>query len=61
MKIKYIFMAVKIACLYGVVFLSFHFYDMHIAAFISLFALLSVTIQKEETENEWLDYINEEE
>ena len=61
MKIKYIFMAVKLASLYGVVFLSFHFCEWFVAIFISMFALLAVTMQKDETESDWMEYVNEEE
>ena len=60
-KIKFIFKAVKAACVYGVMYLSFSFCEWFIAAFISMFALLAVTMQKEETESDWSDYLNEEE
>ena len=59
-SIKFIFMAVKAASIYGVIYLSFSFCDWMIAAFISLFALLAVTMQNEESTSEWLDYLNEE-
>ena len=61
MKVKYIFMAVKLASLYGVVFLSFSFCEWFIATFISMFALLAITMQKDETESDWMEYVNEEE
>ena len=54
-------MAVKLASLYGVVFLSFHFCEWFVAIFISMFALLAVTMQKDETESDWMEYVNEEE
>lgn len=60
-KIKFIFKAVKAASVYGVIYLSFNFCEWSIAAFISMFALLAVTMQKEETESDWSDYLNEEE
>jgi len=61
MKVKHVFMAVKLVSLYGVVFLSFSFCKWFIAAFISMFALLAVTMQKDETESDWMEYVNEEE
>ena len=57
-SIKFIFMAVRIASIYGVIYLSFSFCKWYIAAFISLFALLAMTMQKEETESKWMDYLN---
>ena len=60
-SVRYIFKAVKLANLYGVVFLSYNFCEWYIATFISLFALLSVSMQKEETESDWLEYVDEEE
>jgi len=60
-SVKYIFKAFKLANLYGVVFLSYNYCEWYIATFISLFALLALTMQKEETENDWLDFVNEEE
>jgi hypothetical protein len=50
-------MAVRIASIYGVIYLSFSFCKWYIAAFISLFALLAMTMQKEETESKWMDYL----
>lgn len=60
-NVKLILKAVKAACVYGVIYLSFSFCEWFIAAFISMFALLAVTMQKEETESNWSDYLNEEE
>lgn len=57
-SVKVVFMAVKIAAILGVVFLSFTFCDMFIATMIILFALLATTMQHEETEASWLDYIH---
>ena len=59
-NVRFIFMAVKAASIYGVIYLSFSFCDWMIAAFISLFALLAVAMQSEESTSEWLDYLNEE-
>ena len=59
-SIKFIFMAVKAASIYGIIYLSFSFCKWYIAAFISLFALLAMTMQKEETESDWMDFVNEE-
>lgn len=59
-SIKVILMAVKVAAIFGVAFLSFMFYDdMFIATMIVLFALLAVTMQHEQTESEWMDYVHE--
>ena len=57
-SVKAVFMAVKFASLFGVVFLSFKFADWFIASFISMFALLATTTQHEETENDWLEYLH---
>ena len=57
-NVRFIFMAVKAASIYGVIYLSFSFCKWYIAAFISLFALLAMTMQKEETESKWMDYLN---
>ena len=59
-NVRFIFMAVKAVSIYGVIYLSFSFCDWKIAAFISLFALLAVAMQSEESTSEWLDYLNEE-
>jgi hypothetical protein len=58
-SVKVVFMAVKIAAVFGVAFLSFTFCDMFIATMITLFALLAMTMQHEQTESEWLDYVHE--
>ena len=53
-------MAVKIAAVFGVAFLSFTFCgDMFIATMVVLFALLAMTMQHEQTEAEWMDYVHE--
>lgn len=57
-SVKVVFMAVKIAAIFGVVFLSFTFCDWFIATMITLFALLATTMQHEQTEANWLDYIH---
>lgn len=59
-SVKVIFMAVKIAAVFGVAFLSFTFCgDMFIATMVVLFALLAMTMQHEQTEAEWMDYVHE--
>lgn len=58
-SVRVVFMAVKIAAIFGVAFLSFMFCDdIFIATMITLFALLAITMQHEQTEAEWLDYIH---
>lgn len=59
-SVKVVFIAVKVAAVFGVAFLSFMFYDdMFIATMIVLFVLLAVTMQHEQTESEWMDYVHE--
>ena len=59
-SVKAVFIAVKLAAVFGVAFLSFTFCgDMFVATMVVLFALLAMTMQHEQTESEWMDYVHE--
>jgi len=59
-SVKAVFIAVKLAAVFGVAFLSFTFCgDMFVATMVVLFALLAMTMQHEQTEAEWMDYVHE--
>jgi hypothetical protein len=59
-KIKFIFIAVEIAALFGVSYLAYTHCAWYIATFITLFALLAVAMQKEYTTEDWMEFENEE-
>ena len=58
-SVKVVFMAVKLAAVFGVAFLSFTFCgNVFIATMVVLFALLAIAMQHEQTESEWMDYVH---
>ena len=59
-KIKFTFAAIETAALCGVGYLAYTRCEWYIATFITLFALLATTMQKEYTTEDWMNYIEEE-
>ena len=60
-KVKFIFATVETAALYGVGYLACTKCDWYIATLIILFSLLAVVMQKEYSDEDWMNYVNEEE